>query len=161
MSLVQNRTKKEMKEERFYKESQGVYDFGNIFRKLYSRGLKAVAEKYGLKINEISILSYLSLNGDKNTASNIVADLMFTKSHVSMSIDSLVKAGYVKKQADEKDKKVMHLILLPKADEVITDLKVARAELNGQMFKGFSGEELSELRSLLGKVISNIFENQQ
>lgn len=147
--------------ERFESERQGVFDFGNIFRKLYSKGLKQVADKYGLKNNEVAILSYLSNNDDKNTASNIVADLMFTKSHVSMSVESLLKKEYIEKVADENDKKVMHLLLLPKADKVIGDLKVARAELSAQMFKGFTDNEIKELRGLLNKVIYNIFDNQQ
>lgn len=156
MKLVQNRTSQNVEENILHKDERGVYDFGNIFRKLYSKSLKAVADKYGLKNNEISILSYLSSNKDKNTASNIVTDLMFTKSHVSMSIDSLVKLGYIEKQADEKDKKIMHLLLREKANDVIADLQVARGKLNEQMFKGFSNEEVDTLRTLLGKVILNI-----
>lgn len=49
-----------------------------------------MTKKYDLTNNEIAIISYLSGN-TADTASDIVNELLFSKSHISLSVDTLAK----------------------------------------------------------------------
>ena len=72
-----------------------------------------MTRKYNLTNNEIAVVSYLSIS-EKDTASDIVNELLFSKSHVSLSVDS-GKKGLIEKVQDQQDKKISHLLLTEKS----------------------------------------------
>ena len=62
---------------------------------------------------------HFCVRSKKDTSSDIVNELLFSKSHVSLSVDGLSKKGLVKKIQDDKDKKVFHLVLTEKAQPIV------------------------------------------
>lgn len=133
-----------------------ILDYGQYIRKITANVFTGILEKYNLTINELSIILYLhSENGGKNTAQDIVKELLFTKSHVSSSVDSLVKKGYLEKKADYQDKKKMHLIVKPKANVIFEDSKCIKENYFKILFKNFSEEE----KELSSKIFNKMYEN--
>ena len=72
-----------------------------VIKKLYDNSFDDLRIKYGLTMNEIMFLLYLDKNKANNTASEIVENLVTTKSHISKSIDSLAKENIIIRNQDE------------------------------------------------------------
>ena len=94
-----------------------------IIKKMYDNSYDDLRKKYGLTMNEIMLLLYLDKHQMKNTAKEIVDDLMTTKSHISKSIDSLTKDNIIIRIQDEYDRKVIRLFINKNADYILNDLR--------------------------------------
>ena len=134
-----------------------MFNYGNFIKKIVEKAYLEMTRKYNLTNNEIAVVSYLSIS-EKDTASDIVNELLFSKSHVSLSVDSLVKKGLIEKVQDQQDKKISHLLLTEKADPMINDLCLRKKEIEEIFFKGFTREEKTQFQMLIEKMVSNITE---
>ena len=134
-----------------------MFNYGNFIKKIVEKAYLEMTRKYNLTNNEIAVVSYLSIS-EKDTASDIVNELLFSKSHVSLSVDSLVKKGLIEKVQDQQDKKISHLLLTEKADPMINDLFLRKKEIEEIFFKGFTREEKTQFQMLIEKMVSNITE---
>ena len=76
-----------------------------IIKKLYSNVFERIALEYNITANEVMILTFLKDDFDQDMATDIVNTLMISKSHVSLSVNNLEKAGYIVKKQDVNDKK--------------------------------------------------------
>ena len=93
-----------------------------VIKKLYDNSFDDLRIKYGLTMNEIMFLLYLDKNKANNTASEIVENLVTTKSHISKSIDSLAKRNIIIRIQDELDKKIIRLYISDTANDLLDDL---------------------------------------
>ena len=130
-------------------------NYGTFFKKVIDKAYLEMAKKYCLTSNEIAIVSYLSTH-PKNTASDIAANLFFTKSHVSLSVDSLVKKGYLAKERDSCDRKIFHLLLTEYAEPVVRELSMRKQEIEDIFFQDFTDTEKIQLQQSIEKVVHNI-----
>lgn len=109
----------------FLVQSQGM-------RRLYSRMLTPLLERYRLTQLEMDILLFLANNPEHDTARDMVELRHLAKSHVSAGVDSLVRRGLVERFFREGNRKVIHLRLLPAAAEpVAAGREVQRAVRRG------------------------------
>lgn len=110
-----------------------ITDFLTAMRnitKLQNRQYKMIGSGYGLTAIDVSILFFLNNNPTKDSASDIVELRKISKGNVSMSIDALIKNGFLEALPDVADKRRKHLKLLDKSYPVI--------EETFQMYKSFS-----------------------
>ena len=106
-----------------------------VIKKLYDNSFDDLRIKYGLTMNEIMFLLYLDKNKANNTASEIVENLVTTKSHISKSIDSLAKGNIIIRIQDELDKKIIRLYISDTANDLLDDLRkegFIRVRIDGQ-----------------------------
>ena len=89
-----------------------------VIRQLYHELEGDIAIKHGLTKVESSVLAFLHNNPDADTLSDIVYGRRLRKGNVSIAISSLEKKGLLCRKADEKDRRVTHLLPLPAADKV-------------------------------------------
>lgn len=129
-----------------------------LFKKFFDESFKNVKKKYELTTNEILFLLQLDRNERNNSASEIVDELMITKSHLSKSIDSLYKRGYIEKMVDEGDKKIVRLFILSSCHELINELKKIEKEMYKKVVAGINKDDLIVFERVL-KQIQNNFEN--
>ena len=122
------------------------------FEKAFKDFCINIMKKYNLTNNEVIILIYLSEN-TKNTAKDIVDEFLFSKSHVSLSTDQLTRKGYIKKIPDGK---ATRLLVTPKGQEVVNELKKQKEQFNNMIFKDFTKEEKETLDKLYHKILNNI-----
>lgn len=132
-----------------------MFNYSNFIKKVVEKAYLEMTKKYGMTNNEIAVISYLSVNTNA-TASDIVNDLLFSKSHVSLSVDALTKKGMIEKKQDKQDKKIYHLQLTSKSQVIIDELFVRRNEIEKVFFKGFSENDKFLLQTLIQKVVLNI-----
>lgn len=135
-----------------------VLNKAQIIKKLYSNVFERLALKYNITANEVMILTFLKDDFDQDMATDIVNNLMISKSHVSLSVNNLEKTGYIIKKQDINDKKKVHLELTENAKPILDEIEEEQNKLYEVMFKGITDEEKEVLRVVLQKICNNINE---
>lgn len=135
-----------------------ILNKAQIIKKLYSNVFERIALKYNITANEVMILSFLKDDFDQDMATDIVNTLMISKSHVSLSVNNLEKAGYIEKRQDINDKKKVHLEITEKAKPILDEIENEQNKLYEVIFKGISEEEKEILTLILQKMCNNINE---
>lgn len=132
-----------------------IIEQSQFMRKAKDKVYEDVFEKYDLTSNELSIIMHLK-NSENNTASDIANEFLFAKSHVSASIDGLVRKGYLRKVFNSDNKKVQRLTLTDKSDEVVLVATKKQKEFIKLMFEGVSREDKKTTEKVLKKMHKNV-----
>ena len=125
-------------------------------KKMYDSLYEDLKVKYGLTMNEIMFLLYLDKHQMKNTAREIVEDLMVTKSHISKSVDSLARDNIIIRVRDEFDKKIIRLYISESADSLLNELKEREKWIMKNITAGISKEELETFNKVLEMMQKNM-----
>ena len=126
-----------------------------LIKKIYDNSYDYLRKKYGLTMNEIMFLLYLDKHEKKNSAREIIDDLMTTKSHISKSIDSLAKENIIIRIPDEYDKKIIRLFINNKADNILNDLRQREKEITKVITKDISEEDKATFKKVLEQIQKN------
>ena len=130
-------------------------------RHRYEAGLRPAAQEYGLTRNEIDVLLFLANNPGLDTASDIVGLRGLSKSHVCKSVDDLTRRGYLAGRVDDRDRRRVHLRLLPDAAPAVRAAQAAQRRFFQNLYRGVSPEERKVLAAVLEKVEHNIKEDTE
>lgn len=132
--------------------------FENItsLKNVYIGVMTPVCEKHGLTHMELTVIMLLHNNPSYNTASELVKLRRLTKSHVSISIRSLMEKGYLIGTQSSSDRRTIHLSLTKDADPIIADGMTAQRNFGHIMFTGFSEDELKNLCGMIERIANNI-----
>ena len=130
-------------------KNPGIKDSHDIVTKAKELNIPDLRKKYGLTMNEIMFLLYLDKHEKKNSAREIIDDLMTTKSHISKSIDSLAKENIIIRIPDEYDKKIIRLFINNKADNILNDLRQREKEITKVITKDISEEDKATFKKVL------------
>lgn len=129
-----------------------------VIKKLYDNSFDDLRIKYGLTMNEIMFLLYLDKNKANNTASEIVENLVTTKSHISKSIDSLAKRNIIIRIQDELDKKIIRLYISDTANDLLDDLRTREEIINRTITKGIPKDDLETFNRILEQMKKNVYD---
>ena len=129
-----------------------------VIKKLYDNSFDDLRIKYGLTMNEIMFLLYLDKNKANNTASEIVENLVTTKSHISKSIDSLAKGNVIIRIQDELDKKIIRLYISDTANDLLDDLRTREEIINRTITKGIPKDDLENFNRVLEQMKKNVYD---
>lgn len=127
-------------------------------RKSVRAALRDAAHEEGLSQNEIEVLLFLA-HKKCDTAREITQYRGISRSLVSKSVDLLMKKGYLAAKQDEKDRRVFHLLLLPKAEETIEKLNGVRREFMRKLCEGVTQEEADAFMAIVRKMACNVQKN--
>ncbi|MDO4332751.1 MAG: MarR family winged helix-turn-helix transcriptional regulator [Eubacteriales bacterium] len=128
------------------------------FKKLYDKKIGKMAEHYGLTSNEVNILLFLVNNPGYDTAKDISELRLLPKACVSRSVDSLIRQGFLTSHEDEKDRRILHLSILPAAQSLVEDAQTSQQEFFSCIYRNFSESERRMLNALTDKVLINMKE---
>ncbi len=131
---------------------------GSQFKRLYEKKIGATASHCKLTSAEVNILLFLANNPDYNTAKDISEMRMLPKSCISKAVDSLTRQGLLTSKEDDKDRRILHLFILPAAKDVVESAQAAQEEFFLDIFRNFSQEERDMLDTLTKKLIHNMKE---
>ena len=124
--------------------------------RLYDSMLRPVCDRYGLAPIEATIISFLFNNPGRDTAADIVERRRLTKSHVSVSIHSLIRRGWLERSYLPGNRKSAHLRLLPASSSAVADGQAAQAALRVQLSQGMTTEERAALESAFTRIGENL-----
>lgn len=109
---------------------------------------------WGVSSAQAAILIYIA-HGRGNRAADIARDYSYDTGSMTRMIDRLVKKGLLRRVRDQEDRRAMRLELTAKGRKLTERLPaVAARTLNG-LLKGFSRDELDQLKGLLGRMLAN------
>ncbi len=136
-------------------KSKDILDYGPAFKKVLEQSTINVANAFALTTNEVGIIYYL-YRYPEACSSDIIRDLLFSKSHVSLSVNSLEEKGYVEATKDSKDKKVLHLKLTQKCDDIVEMIKKEREFYDQKLFENVSEEDKKTFIDVLFQMLENM-----
>lgn len=126
--------------------------------RLYQDTVLPVCKKYGLTYMEFGVLMFLYNNPQYNTAAQIVSMRHIPKSHVSISVKSLMEKGLLCGEKC-KDKRAVRLSVTESAEEIARSGKSAQKNFVDTLYGGFSEAERSAFSALLDKMETNVAEH--
>lgn len=126
-----------------------------VLKKAMDNLFYKVSKKTDLAVNEIRVLLFLHQNKELDIASEIIENLMISKSHVSHTVEELKNKGYIIKVQDKKDKKKFHLKLTDKADNILKIIKYEQNKLNDILFKDINENEKKQFIQTFNKILKN------
>ena len=132
------------------------FDMLGKTQKVYGRLLEPVCKKWDLTRNELDVLLFLFNNPDYDRAADIVARRGMTKSHVSLSVTSLVERGLLERQFSPEDRRTVHLHLTEGGAAVAEEARNAQEEFFGLLYTGITEEEFHLWRQVTDKIRENI-----
>lgn len=123
--------------------AQNLFDALPIFRKRVLH-LDAIQREYHIPLSHVQVLALLNDNGSLSV-SEISRRLGIAKPNITPLVDRLFEAGYVDRQHDENDRRVVNIVLLPAGME---KLSAIRATISRQIQTQAEDLSLSEFREL-------------
>lgn len=136
--------------------TSGLWDGVSLLKRLYDQTLHPVCGSTGVTRMELDILLFLANNPGTDTAADIVHRRKLTKSHVSLSVQSLEKRGFLRRVYAQGNRKSAHLRLLPPSDDAVGQGRAAQRHFMAALFRGFSPEEMREMETAMEKIVDNV-----
>ena len=121
-----------------------------IEKKLHQNGMNDLIPSHG------NILTALYESDGRLTMKKIAEIIGKDKSTVTPLVNKLLSIGYIKKEKDEKDKRITYIMLTNKGREIETKYNNISSEVYKTAYKDFSEEEKETFLKLLRKLNNNI-----
>ncbi|MFO7792856.1 MAG: MarR family transcriptional regulator [Candidatus Saliniplasma sp.] len=141
-----------------YSDEDSIHKLYQIVHKKLIRFIKCELEPYDFNRGEFPLLFKLIKKGDGITQKEICSMLYISKSTTSKIIHSLVEKGYLRKERDEKDKRVTRIYLTDKKNEIKDLMKEIDEKAENRMLEGFGVEEKEQMRTYLERILENLEE---
>lgn len=124
-------------------------------KKLYAVSLEPICKQYSLTRMELDILLFLANNPQYDSAKDIIERRRLAKSHVSTSINSLIKKDYLESKYLPDNKKTVHLKLLDSTNEVIEAGQLVQKNFFETILKDLSKNEKQIIIDVFSKILKN------
>ena len=136
------------------------HDILLLMKIITDRAVTLFASKAKLPLTSAQgrVLSYLAARQDAPVAQkDIERHLGITHSTAKGLLQRLEEKGYVRTAFDSDDKRVKHIYRTPKSKKVKETLSAYVDELEAELFRGLSMEELERLLGSLRRIRDNVF----
>ena len=132
---------------------------GTIYlaKEMFERYLNPLADKYGVSVPSIEMLSILH-KSKQDTAKDMMDALGFSSSLTSFYISQLIDAGFIIKERDTSDKRIYHLIITEAAQPIMEDLEEYKNKFFGAVYNGVSKEDMEVHKNVMRIMADNIEE---
>ena len=125
-------------------------------QKGYARLLDPICKKWELTRSELDVMLFLANNPGFDRAVDIVNNRGLSKSHVSLSINSLESRGLLLRQEDPADRRTVHLKLTEAALPITDAGRMAQKRFFSYLHQGVTREQIEMMVDLARKVSENI-----
>lgn len=142
--------------ERDLTDQFNYFDIMSRAQKGYARLLDPLCRKWDLTRNELDVLLFLANNPDYDRAVDIVNHRGLSKSHVSLSINSLEDRGFLRREEDPYDRRTVHLHLESAAKPVVEAGQMAQKRFFSYLHQGVTQEQIDLMMDFARKVNENI-----
>lgn len=119
--------------------------------------LKDEMEKHKIHPGQIPLI--FIINNNPGISQKELAEKVFVSpSTVAIMLKRMEKAGLIKKEQDENDRRYYHVYLTEKAQNIAEKIFKQLKEFESQSFRNFTDEEIQNLEFLLKKILVNLEE---
>lgn len=134
-----------------------LFELEDIFRRVLKR-LPGEWKKYtklGFSRLEVLVLYRLNIDGQQR-ASELARTLAITTGGLTGITDNLVDGGYVTRERNDQDRRVVYLTVTESGREILRSLYASRKAFIKNLFTGVSEEELAQFKNTANKLLSNL-----
>ncbi|MDD2789225.1 MAG: MarR family winged helix-turn-helix transcriptional regulator [Sulfurimonas sp.] len=124
-----------------------------LHKTLFAHSENFYKEKYDLLKSEVDVLASLYTNDNQLTPTQLYDLTIFSSGGMTKVLKRLEIRGYIKRKADEKDKRCMLVCLTPSGEEVIKSSMLHASKEYETYFEALSDTETKELERLLQKLL--------
>ncbi|MDO5298910.1 MAG: MarR family transcriptional regulator [Clostridia bacterium] len=111
-----------------------------------------VQKEHGTPLSHVQVLAMLQDAGTMSV-SEISRRLGIAKPNITPLVDRLYAAGYVDRQHDENDRRVVNIVLLPAGEEKLAAIRATIARQIQVQSEDLSVSEFRELNDALASVV--------
>lgn len=111
-----------------------------------------VQKEHGTPLSHVQVLAMLRDAGTMSV-SEISRRLGIAKPNITPLVDRLFEAGYVDRQHDENDRRVVNIVLLPAGEEKLAAIRATIARQIQVQAEDLSVSEFRELNDALSSVV--------
>ncbi|MEQ2521265.1 MarR family transcriptional regulator [Ruthenibacterium sp. CLA-JM-H11] len=126
-----------------------------LLKKLYEVCCEPVLQNYGLTRMELDVLMILAEENGIEAAGEMVAQMGFTKSHVSKAVEQLVRRGWVQAIRDDQDRRRQCLRLTKAAQSAVEEGRLAQKKLMRFLYHDMDEQEKRQVDSYLVRAAKN------
>ncbi len=124
--------------------------------RIYEQFCAPVCRKYCLSQTAFDILIFLANNENFNTARDIFRMRGIKSGIVSVTVENLIRAGYLRRENDPKDRRVQRLVLLPESAAVIEAGRQVQSAFIETLLRDITPGEREIFAEVTGKLIKTI-----
>jgi DNA-binding MarR family transcriptional regulator len=114
-------------------------------------------DDYDIRTNHLFVMLDI-MHSPGTSLKEIACRLDLDKPTITKTVKKLLALGYIVAKEDEFDKRVSHLYLSGKSDEVLPRVKKIMKSMRDIIYKDFSEEEISLVNSLMQRMNRNLLE---
>ena len=129
---------------------------GTQYKQLLSGRILALREQYGLRKIDVEVLYYLYCFRDQNTSGDLCRTHLFTKGHISQSVERLQELDLLVCIPDSQDRRRIHFQLTARALQIAGRISKVREEMAALIFEGVTEEERRVLRRVAERITQNM-----
>lgn len=107
---------------------------------------------FEITLPQFDVLAELERSAAPQTMSELSARLMVSNGNVTGVVDRLERAGYVRREADKRDRRVQFIRLTPAGRKLFTRMSRAHAAWVAELFDGLRAQEAERLTKQLRRV---------
>lgn len=111
-----------------------------------------VQREHGTPLSHVQVLAMLQDVGTMSV-SEISRRLGIAKPNITPLVDRLFESGYVDRQHDENDRRVVNIVLLPAGEEKLAAIRATISRQIQSQVEGLSVSEFRELDESLASVV--------
>lgn len=130
-----------------------------VFSK-FSRNYMELKKNLPIRPSEMGVLNILAATPGPHTSVMLAELLGVSKPMITASLNSLSEKGYITKEQSQEDKRVYHVLLTPKAKQLVEDARVDTNRQLARMEEALGQEGFAQLIELTRKANLLLEENR-
>lgn len=115
--------------------------------------LQKEAERLHFTPTQLQVLQYVSEH-ENPTMKDIAAELQVTPPSVTTIVEALCEGGFLKREVDEHDRRIIRVVVTPKTFRTFSSLKDAKLVILKNLFSKLSNEDKETLSVIINKLIN-------
>ena len=146
----------EIRWEVFFLTAIHFISLGRRLANLYGTMCAPICRRHGINQTGFDILLFLANNPEHNTAHDLTAVRGIKRSMASVSVETLIQAGFLVRVDDPQDRRVHRLIPTETALPVIQAGQAMQEAFSTRIAAGITESERDALKSIIGKLETNL-----
>lgn len=124
--------------------------------RFYEKMFEGIRGEFSVTQAEINVLAFLKNNPQYDTASDIVIYRQLPKANVSQAVELLVQKNMLRRRSDEKDRRKIHLELLPESEEILKRILEVQKWFDERMLDGVSQDHRKIFAETMLQISKNL-----
>lgn len=120
-------------------------------RKLISE-LHKEAERLNFTPSQLQVIQFVSEN-ENPTMKDIAIALNITPPSATSTVESLCENGFLKREVDASDRRIIRVVVTPKTFKAFSSLKDAKLVILKNLFAKLNNEDRESLNTIINKII--------